>query len=361
MRIEGYYLNGEISRRSSAHLEIHPTTEMSQSIRIHVDYEDDHHEQVALEYEELEIESRLGNTPREISFGNGQMFITDDNDSVDELIQHYTDSISSTYLHKLESKLTLVILATVISIAIIWSFFVYGIPVAARFIAYELPAFTTEKLGSGINILDKTVFDPSELSAERKDDIRAVMLPYITLHNHLDPEILFRSGMRANAMTLPDGEIVFTDDLVNLAENNEELIAVFFHELGHLKYKHITRRILQDSMITLMALFIIGDVGSIDLVAGVPTVILDLSYSRDFEIEADTFALEEMHKANIPLEHFASIMLRLKNASSNNNPEEDEKSENSHGYDMPDFLSTHPSTEARVRLTEEYIKKYHNE
>jgi len=369
MQIEGYYLNGEISRRSSARLEIHTTNKQTQSIRIHVDYEDDHHEQVVLEYEELKIESRLGNTPRELSFGNGQLFVTHDNDAVDKLIQLYTDSKSLTFLHKIESKLTLVVLATVITIAFIWAFFVYGIPVSAKFIAYNMPAFTTEKLGNGLSILDKTVFDPSELSKQRQIEIQTLVSPYIAEYQHLKPVVLFRSGMGANALTLPGGEIVFTDDFVNLAANDEEILAVFFHELGHLKNKHITRRILQDSMITLMVLFIVGDVGSVDLLAGIPTLIMDLSYSRDFEIEADTFALEEMHNSKIPLNYFATIMQRLKDKSIEDQLNEDkdteagisEESDEHNGYNLPDFLSTHPSTEDRIKLTEKFIKKYHND
>ena len=161
--------------------------------------------------------------------------------------------------------------------------------------------------------------------------------------------------MKANAFALPNGDIVFTDDLVELVKEDEELVAVLFHELGHLQYKHITRRALQNSMVALLTIFIMGDVDiSIDLLA-VPTVILDLSYSRAFESEADLYALDELNKSGIDLDNFANVMVRLNKYYNDGKGDHFARPIN----DTPSFLQTHPTTEDRVSLVQQY-KASHN-
>ncbi len=79
-------------------------------------------------------------------------------------------------------------------------------------------------------------------------------------------------------MALPDGHIIFTDAMVNLANQNEELIAIFGHEVGHLAHQHMLRRVIQDSMFTLVLVLVTGDASSA-LVSAIPAVLLELAYS----------------------------------------------------------------------------------
>ena len=367
MHIEGYYLNGKTSKRVHARMEgLQPAVqsfghaENEQRI-IKIKYANDNAlpELIELKFSDLKIESRLGNTPREMSFGQDQLFITEDNDTVDQLVKSYSDSTSTSFLHTLETNLTLILFATLITIGASWLIVVYGIPKSAEAIAYQLPDFATEKLSSSLTLLDETIFDPSELTELRIQEIRELTQPYLEHYAGLKPQLKFRSGMQANAFALPGGDIILTDDFVNLAENNEELLAVLFHELGHLNYKHMTRRALQDSMITLLVVFITGDIDSFDLLTGLPTLILDLSYSREFERESDNFALDQMHRFDIPLDHFATIMQRLDQYD----PEEsgdtqlslaDEQEVSEQESSFSNFLSTHPSTTDRVQLVEQF-------
>ncbi len=354
MYIEGDYLDGITSKRTKARLEVFDS---HQTVRIHVaDFTSEHHEKIELEYRDLKIESRLGNSPREISFGQGQLFITANNDAIDNLIRHHSTSNPHSFLHKLETNSPLIFFAVIVTMTVIWAVTVHGVPKSAEFIAFKLPAFATEKLGDSLTILDKTLFDPSELEASRRQQIRELVAPYLAQHKEFKPKLEFRSGMKANAFALPGGEIVFTDDFVNLVENDEELLAVLFHELGHLKHKHITRRALQDSMITILVILITGDVDTVDFLTGFPTLILDLSYSRDFEREADNFALEQMHRFDMSVDHFAVVMRRLETRMNQNYDEaieiEEEKSQQTKS--IADFFSTHPTTDDRVALVAQF-------
>ena len=363
MRIVGSYHDGKTSRSINAHLEVLSESEGNIRIVLESDEQSVTDSPLDLQYSELKIASRLGNTPREISFGDGCLFVTEDNDGVDHLIKHHGQSNQETLLHRLETNTPLILLSIVVTIAVIWGTIVYGIPASAKFIAFQLPDFTSEKLGSSLSVLDKTVFETSQLSASKQDEIRQLTAPYLEEFKDLSPQLEFRSGMKANALALPSGEIVLTDDFVNLVANDQELLAVFFHEIGHLKHKHLLRRALQDSMVALIIIFVTGDVDSFDLLTGLPTLVLDLSYSREFEREADAFALEQLYRNKISVDHFATVMKRLETYYTE--PTKDDAAEqllskvekkdiNIDDESFTDVFSTHPGTDERVKLIKQF-------
>jgi predicted Zn-dependent protease len=144
-------------------------------------------------------------------------------------------------------------------------------------------------------------------------------------------------GIGPNALALPSGIVVVTDSLVELAHSDAELIAVLAHEIGHLRQRHTLRRMLQGSATALLIVAITGDVGSImSLAAALPTVLLNSSYSRDFEREADDFALDYLQRRSISPQALGDILLRMEKSSGG-------------GSDIPDYLSSHPSTRERAR------------
>ncbi|MDQ7049075.1 MAG: M48 family metallopeptidase [Enterobacterales bacterium] len=372
MIIKGYYLDGVTSMQCDAFIEVGQMA--LPCLTLFFTNLDGEKKKIPLDFASLAISSRLGNTPREIAIDDCQIFVTQDNAAIDQVLSKYSQN-SHSLLHQLESKLSLVLVSTLVTITLIWSFVVYGIPASAKYVAHRLPQFTTERFGSSLDLLDRTMFDPSELSQQRQDEIQALAAPYLNQYKELGVKLNFRSGLPPNALALPSGNIVFTDAFVKLAKNNQELVAVLFHEIGHLEHKHMTRRVLQDSFFTIMVVLISGDVDTIDILTGIPTLIVDLSWSREFEIEADRFALQTLHDQGIPLHYFADIMSGLANLKDKDNCEGTEKkdpcenttsdklSENdkdSEQLNISDFLSTHPATEDRVKMTEEMIKHYQN-
>lgn len=365
MRIAGSYLDGKTSRCQDAYLEV--LNDTSQTISLFVSNTSDGlNEEIKVEYNDLKILSRLGDTPREVLLGqDGQLFMTDNHDAVDLLVKSHAKLKSTSYIHQLETNTLLIILALVTTLFTGWGTVVYGVPTSAKFIADQLPDSTWEKLGSSLSLLDETVFEASMIDEKRQKEITELISPYLEDYKELNPKLNFRSGMQANALALPSGDIVLTDDFVKLVEDDQELLAVFFHEVGHLKHKHIIRRTLQDSMITLLLIVITGDVESFDLMTGLPALMLDLSYSREFEREADAFALEQLHTYNIPVDSFATVMMRLQSYYTEkkecDNKKEGEIIKTSNTEDehadkksMLDYLSTHPGTHDRVEMVKQF-------
>lgn len=124
--------------------------------------------------------------------------------------------------------------------------------------------------------------------------------------------------------------------MVDLAQHDDELVAVAAHEVGHVVRRHGLRGVLQNSLTALLLILVVGDVGSAgSFVAALPTLLVQLHYSRDFETEADDYALDYMKQAGVPLHRFSDLMQRLEAARGP-------------GRDVPAFLASHPATQERI-------------
>jgi Zn-dependent protease with chaperone function len=297
--------------------------------------------------------------------------VSDDNDGVDALLRAFKSHAqitgknsvvqgvgaraSHSLLYKVESNLSMIIVAAIFSVAMMWAFFVFALPALSKSLAFKLPDTMTQKLGSSLPILDKTIFDDSELSAQRQAEIQQLFLPYIEQYPKLNAQIIFRAANMANAFSLPNGDIVFTDKFIELADNDDELIAVFFHELGHLQHRHLTRRAIQGSLVSVVIFFMTGDLDTADAVIGLPTLLADMAYSRDFEREADAFALQALQDNHIPVQSFANIMEKLTQLNV--------KDENSlwglrSSSTVVEYLSSHPSPQERINRVKQ-LKEAH--
>jgi len=120
---------------------------------------------------------------------------------------------------------------------------------------------------------------------------------------------------------------------------------VLAHEIGHVVYRHGMRSIVQDSLLGFAILAITGDIsGSSELFVGLPVLLTELAYSREFEREADQYALTYMQDHAIELKHFANLMRRVEQSSGGDAENGKKKWTN--------YLSTHPMTEERLAAFE---------
>ncbi len=70
------------------------------------------------------------------------------------------------------------------------------------------------------------------------------------LQSASDYQIIFRqSKIVANAFVLPYGQVLVNDQLVRLLSDDDALMCVLAHELGHLQRRHLMRRLVQGSAV----------------------------------------------------------------------------------------------------------------
>ncbi len=223
---------------------------------------------------------------------------------------------------------------------ILWLAFSWGLPWLAKQLAPHIPPSFTERLSQqALTTLDQSILRPSALSAQRQNAIGA---RFNTLLNANDPKhrLLFRSIPRqANAFALPDGTLVLSDELVALAGNDDEVVAVLAHELGHIAERHGLRQVIQSSALGIAAGLYFGDVSS--LAGGLVALAGSASYSRDFEIAADRFAAQRLQRNGLSPKLLARLLAKL-------------DQQHDAPPATPRALRTHPDSSERIALLRSY-------
>lgn len=245
----------------------------------------------------------------------------------------------SRIVDRMEASWQWAILALAVAVLGTWALLVYGVPVGARHIAFSIPPEIDARIGaeSG-DILDRVFFEPTELSPEEQARVRALF------SDITDDDVEFAryklhfresASIGANAFAVPGGIVVITDDMVELAISDAELIAVLAHEVGHLANRHGMRLVLQNSASALIIAGLTGDLASLTaLSATVPTVLMQAKYSREFEQEADEFAFAYLRTKGLDENALSGLLQRLETAKDGD-------------PDIPGWLSSHPPSKDR--------------
>ncbi|MFX1681633.1 M48 family metallopeptidase [Mitsuaria sp. CC2] len=171
----------------------------------------------------------------------------------------------------------------------------WGVPAAADGIARHLPASIEQSIGDGaMEQVDSLMLKPSQVPAHEQQRWRERFAAMVASQpaESTPYELHFRdAGKRLgpNAFALPGGHIVVTDELLTLlGDEPDAVLGVLAHELGHVREQHGLRLTMRASLMGVLLGFAVGDFSS--LLAGAPAVLMQASYSRDFERAADVQA-----------------------------------------------------------------------
>jgi len=291
----------------------------------------------------LKFSERVGSIPRRVTFPDGGVFETRDNDAIDEARETLGLKGGKAWLHRLESRWNVVLgsLATVVLLSV--AFVQWGVPAIANQVAQVMPVQADRAIGIGtLDAFDRTLFEPSKLPAKRRTELSKEFADMTSpLGDGHQYQLEFRNSesIGANAFALPSGIVVMTDDLVKLAKSDEEIIAVLAHEIGHVRGRHALRQLLQAAGISALAVALLGDVSSISgILSGAPAL-LHAKHSRDFEREADAFARQWLREHDIDETKFDAILCRMTKSAGQSETE------------AIDYFSSHPPTDERVRCS----------
>lgn len=298
---------------------------------------------------DIEVSQRVGSIPRRIMFGNESVFETRDNDAIDTYLRGRGEKRSG-FVHRLEIVRPRMIAFAVATIVLASVIYHYALPVLVEVAVLVTPPVVPEIMSAGtLKTLDQTALSPSKLSDAKRKEI-SDQFEKITAQAEGGAgryKLNFRDGgiIGPNAFALPDGNLVLTDQLVDLAGSDTEMItAVLGHEIGHVEYKHSLRQLYRAAGVAGLVMLIAGDVGS-----GVQDVLtqggglLALSYSRSAEAQADRRSVELMQAAGMDptalSRFFDSLETKL-----------DDHSDTS-------MLSTHPGTPERKQAILDYARE----
>ena len=166
-------------------------------------------------------------------------------------------------------------------------------------------------------------------------------------------EIVVSNSQEVNAFALPGGYIVVNAGLILTADNASEVLGVLAHEMSHVTEQHGLRNVINTAGVFLLVDALLGDVsGVLAMLTNAAPLLINQSYSRQFEAEADAIGLQLLAKARIDPSGFVNffekmIALEQKQLESIEDQNTRELVEDAMG-----FLSTHPATEERIENIE---------
>ncbi len=214
------------------------------------------------------------------------------------------------------------------------------IPILARRVAFAVPPSIEVQIGRASTGALAQISSGTELDWDSEARVRAQLDRLARVRPfHVHPRIIFLTMGQPNAFALPGGPIIVTDELLSLSLTDDEVAAVLAHELGHEELRHGLQQILTQSTALILVSMITGDLSTLTHFSGtLPALLFTRGYSRDFERQADAYAVGLLAAARIDPDSLATALGKLQAAVGTKSP--------STGA----YLSTHPSTPERIRL-----------
>lgn len=345
--IDAHYFDGQSSRRQPVTLVLHKRVVVMRGVGVHK----------SARLSQMQVSERLDHAPRILRFADGGTVHVVDR-KFDKMLaanRHRESRVVEWQRNWPRSLGALVVLLAVMICGYQW-----GLPKAADTLAQHLPATLEKKIGDHeLAMLD----EEGIMEATKLDPIDQMRLRrlFAGLKQPRGEKTEYRLEFRfshigPNAFALPNNVIVMTDQLVATARSDEAVLAVLGHELGHLQRRHSLRRLLQAIGVGAVLNLWAGDVSSV--LTAVPTFLLDQKYSRDFEREADQYAIDMMHANALPLSPMVDLFERMRDGDAQDaqkqtagQPRRGGKrgSKKEQEEDAPpEYFSSHPSDAERI-------------
>lgn len=288
---------------------------------------------------DIRVSEPIGAAPRTLTFSDGSYCEAEQGPELNTLLAALKHSDGA--VARWQKSWRLAAAAVLILLAVLTTGYRWGLPwVAERAAPMVPPAVVSAMSNQVIDALDGRVLKPSALSAERQQLLDAGFRTLVASDPTLaGSRLLFRSAPKVgpNAFALPDGQVVLFDELVALADTDQEVLGVLAHELAHVKFHHGLRQMIQSSVVAALAASYFGDVSS--LLSGLTALMLESKYSRSFELEADAFGASMLRRNGLSAEGLALMLEKMER-------EQEEKSAGRQS--RADWLSSHPDTVERI-------------
>jgi beta-barrel assembly-enhancing protease len=165
----------------------------------------------------------------------------------------------------------------------------------------------------------------------------------LTLKNTKKIHFTVIKSSTINAFALPDGSVIIFSGIIDSMRNYDELAGLIGHEVSHINNRHSMKMICRNLSGYIFISAVLSDVNGIMAVIGDNLNSLQLlSYSRNFERQADYEGLDIMKINRINPEGMINLFKRL---------------QSNKDVLMPEFLSTHPITTERINSIKAIIRK----
>lgn len=286
---------------------------------------------------EYTVSERLGSAPRLVRFTDGASCEVPESTELRALLAAAGHRPSAVEHWQVSHRIAIASAIAVVAALVLG--YLYGLPWLADRAAGHVPRWVDKTLSERtLQALEGGLVEKSELTEARRAAIVEAFGALKRPPGEAIPiDIRFGSSkIGPNAFALPDGTVMLLDELVELCNHDEQILAVLGHELGHVRHRHGLRMLLQGSLAGVLTAWWLGDVTGV--FAAAPAALLQARYSRGFEAEADAYAVALLRANGITPARLAEALEKLHAAHGQHAGDEQ----------WVDYLSSHPAPRARI-------------
>lgn len=297
---------------------------------------------IAAPWHKLRISERLEGVERSIHFPDGRVFQTTDDDGIDLLVPRVSQSWFGALRQQAEHHWRAAFLvAGAAGLALVLIFNAL-IPVLAGVAADWTPPQVDSAIGrSSIGTL-QTMTGPSRTDPALR---RSLQSDFSTLArtagfapNAVRFQIVDGGRIGANALAVPGGYVLLTDQMIARARSRDEIVGVLAHELGHLHYRHGVEKLYRAAALSAALYLLIGGDGGLGGLASLGAGVVTSAYSRDMEREADAYAVRLLRRTGYDPTAFGRLLVRLERET---------------GSDRPSLMRSHPVSQERLDMIQD--------
>lgn len=340
MNFSGKYFNGKTSKAYPAIIQL-----FSNFIRIEIE-EDGEQKVIEWQVEHISNLEEIGASIFILSFGNYPQ------QAIEVSGKEFKESFNATYPNKKlkpsfysqikKMGVTGIMLLIVIFVALIVTVYLIALPLIIDNTISIIPP----KVEKELSIAVKQNFLSEYEVNETQSRLLNTFFDSLKIKEQTPVNITVVESSNVNAFSLPGGEIIVFNGLLNKLETADELAALLFHEYAHIKYRHATRAVLKGTSTSIFISILFFDANSIaTILATSGNTISNLHFSRENEREADIKALEEMRQLYFNPTGMENLLLHLQNGDAGK------------AKTKPTFLRTHPLTKERLEYINTEINK----
>jgi Zn-dependent protease with chaperone function len=211
----------------------------------------------------------------------------------------------------------------------------FGVPLAADRLTPLLPQTLERRLGEVADGQVKVIFGKEVCSDAAGQQAFAKLVNTLRETAGLDTSVqtAVLSSHIPNAFALPGGKVYLFSALLAKAKNADEIAGVLAHELGHLKHRDNMRELIYNGGTSFLIGLLFGDVTGSGAVLFASRSLVTASHSREAEQNADTFAIDVMHRLGRSPKPMGELLFRVTGKQ---------------GDLTPSILASHPLTEDRL-------------
>lgn len=234
------------------------------------------------------------------------------------------------------SNISIIAICLIASFSLIYFFI---LPPIAEKSASLLPESFDNYIG---DLVMENIIDENKIDKEKTKNIQK-FAKEIDLGNTKPLGFTVIKSNEVNAFALPNGQIIIYTAILDKMQNYDQLVALLGHEVSHINNRHSIKILCKNLAGYMMISLLFSDVnGIMSLLAENAQQLHSLSYSREFEEEADKHGLKILINNNTNPYGMIKLFEKL-----------EEESE----FYIPKIISTHPLTNNRKKDIQKLIQE----